>query len=211
MAQYDRGLKEFNRAVQKIREERKERRTRETALKAGLDEEATLKQKRDDLKKLYEMNPNNRVLLVNLSFYSAMDEDWEQALAYLRRFLEKVGRPNSNQMTIGLLEAGILNYQGFSERAKESLEAYAQRTRDPWYLTISDYLLGKQTEDVLRKQAGESPENLITSNTHIGFWAEGKRDQSKATKYYKEALESFLDTWLEYDFVIERLRKLKKP
>jgi S1-C subfamily serine protease len=211
LVQYNREIKDFEQAVQKTRADRKERRTREMALRAGLEEEATPKQKRDDLKELYEMNPNNRVLLVNLSFYSAMDEDWEQALAYIRTFLEKAGRQNSNQMTIGLLEAGIINYQGFSERARESLEAYAQRTRDPWHLTISDYLLGKQAADVLKKQAGESPENLITSNTHLGFWAEGNRDQSKAIKYYKEALESFLDTWLEYDFVQERLKKLKKP
>jgi hypothetical protein len=114
-------------------------------------------------------------------------------------------------MTIGLLEAGIFNYQGLSESARESLEAYARRTRDPWHLTICDYLLGKQTEGVLKKQAGESPENLITFNTHLGFWAEGLGDQSRAIKHYKEALESFLDTWLEYDFVKERLKKLKKP
>jgi S1-C subfamily serine protease len=211
LTQYNTEIKKFDQAVQKVRVERKERRTRETALEADLEEETTHKQKRENLKELYEINPNNRVLLVNLSFYSAMDEDWEQALAYIRTFLEKAGRQNSNQMTIGLLEAGIINYQGFSEKARENLEAYARRTRDPWHLTISDYLLGKQTEGVLRKQTGESPENLITSNTHIGFWAEGNGDQSKAIKYYKEALESFLDTWPEYDFVKERLKKLKKP
>ena len=209
--QYNKEIKSFEQAVQEAGPDRKERQTKETALIAGMEEEAPPKQKREELNALYELNPNNRVLLVNLSFYSAIEEDWEQALAYIKTFLERPGRQNSNQMTIGLLEAGILNYQGFSERARENLEAYAQRTRDPWHLTISDYLLGKQTESVLKEQAGQSPENLITSNTHLGFWAEGTGNQTKAIKHYKEALESFLDTWLEYEFVIERLKKLKKP
>ena len=41
--------------------------------------------------------------------------------------------------------------------------------------------------------------------------AEGSNDRAKALRYYKEALGSFLDDWLEYDFARERLKKLRAP
>jgi tetratricopeptide (TPR) repeat protein len=114
-------------------------------------------------------------------------------------------------MSLGILEAGILHRQGLEEEARASLEAFANRIMDPWYLTICDYLLGKQTEKSLLAQAGESPENLITAHMALGLWAEGSGDRPKAIKHYREALGSFLDTWLEYDFSKERLRRLRQP
>ncbi len=45
----------------------------------------------------------------------------------------------------------------------------------------------------------------------MGFWDEGAGEQKKAAKHYKEAIGSFLDDWLEYDFVRERIKRLKKP
>ncbi len=44
----------------------------------------------------------------------------------------------------------------------------------------------------------------------MGFWDESSGDQKKAARYYKEAMGSFLDDWLEYDFVRERIKKLKE-
>jgi lipoprotein NlpI len=114
-------------------------------------------------------------------------------------------------MGLGLMEAGILHYQGQEVEAQTNLEAFLRRTRDPWYQTISEYLLGKQSEDLLKKQAGETPENLITASTVLGFWSEGSGDKNKAIKHYKEALGTFLDTWLEYDFAKERIKRLKQP
>jgi tetratricopeptide (TPR) repeat protein len=114
-------------------------------------------------------------------------------------------------MSLGILQAGILNKQGKADEARASLEAFVARTMDPWYLTISDYLLGNQTERALLEQAGESPEYLLTAHTAVGLWAEGAGDKQKAIKHYREALGSFLDTWLEYDFAKERLKLLKRP
>ena len=71
--------------------------------------------------------------------------------------------------------------------------------------------MGKQTEDSLKKRAEESAENLITAYTSLGFWAEGSGDKKKAIKHYKEALESFMEVWFEYDFAKERLKRLRKP
>jgi hypothetical protein len=70
--------------------------------------------------------------------------------------------------------------------------------------------LGKQTEEFLKKQSSENPENLITASTALGFWLEGSSEKDQAIRYYKEALGTFLDTWFEYDFAKERIKKLKK-
>jgi tetratricopeptide (TPR) repeat protein len=146
-----------------------------------------------------------------LAFYSAADEDWSQSLEYTRTFLKGDGRQNADRMSLGILEACILHQQGLADQTQTSLKEFTSRTMDPWYLTISDYLLGKQTERSLLQQAGGSPENLITAHTALGLWAEGSGDKQKAIKHYREALGSFLDTWLEYDFSKERLKRLKQP
>ena len=75
---------------------------------------------------------------------------------------------------------------------------------------LSEYLLSKQTEQFLSEKAGESPENLVTWHTALGFWAEGTGDKKKAVKHYKEALGSYMDTMIEYDFAKERIKWLRK-
>jgi hypothetical protein len=176
-----------------------------------IDESVAIKEKREVLKKISEIYPINRKIYVALSFYSAADDDWSQSLEYIRTFLNNGGRQNADRMSLGILEAGILNRQGLTDETRESLEAFIGRTMDPWYLTISDYLSGNQTERSLLEQAGESPENLLTAHSILGLWAEGSGDKQKAIRHYREALGSFLDTWLEYDFSKERLKRLKQP
>ena len=53
------------------------------------------------------------------------------------------------------------------------------------------------------------PENLITLYTALGLWAEGSGEKERAVEYYKEALESLLDTWHEFEFARERIKRLK--
>ena len=112
-------------------------------------------------------------------------------------------------MSLGLLEACILHFQGDNVGAQDSLEAFLRRTTDPWYQSICEYLLGKQSEDFLKAHAGESPEKLIVTSTFLGFWNEGSGNKDKAVRYYKEALGTFLDAWLEYDFAKERIKRMK--
>jgi tetratricopeptide (TPR) repeat protein len=100
---------------------------------------------------------------------------------------------------------------GNHEEARSILEAYGRKTRDPWYRAVSECLLGKTTEESLKKESGNSPENLITLHTALGFWAEGSGDRDKAIEHYKEALESFLDTWIEFEFARERIKSLRQP
>jgi S1-C subfamily serine protease len=211
--------KDYNQDIEAFNQSVKEKLEKDTQLKAELpvlmatfiDETVAIKDKREVLVKISEIYPDNRKIFVALAFYSAADGDWTKALAYISTFLGSGGRQNADRMSLGILQAGILNIQGRADEARSSLEAFAARTMDPWYLTISDYLLGNQTERSLLEQAGESPENLLTAHTAVGLWAEGVGDKQKAIKHYREALGSFLDMWLEYDFSKERLKRLKQP
>jgi hypothetical protein len=210
--EYSKNIEAFNKSV-------KDKQEQDIKLKAELsplmatfiDETVAIKEKQEVLKKIAEIYPKNRKIYVALSFYSAANEDWSQSLEYIRTFLDGGGRQNADRMSLGVLEAGILNKQGLADETRASLQAFVGRTMDPWYLTISDYLLGNQTERSLLQQAGESPENLLTAHCAAGLWAEGSGENQKAIKHYREALGSFLDTWLEYDFSKERLRRLKQP
>jgi serine/threonine protein kinase/tetratricopeptide (TPR) repeat protein len=211
-SKYSEDIQAFDKVVKKSLEEEAKRETELLPLMmAFMDETAAIKERREALRKISELYPQNRKIFVTLAFYSAADEDWSQSLEYTRTFLKGDGRQNADRMSLGILEAGILHHQGLADQTQTSLQEFVSRTMDPWYLTISDYLLGKQTERSLLQQAGGSPENIITAHSALGLWAEGSGDKQKAIKHYREALGSFLDTWLEYDFSRERLKRLKQP
>jgi len=212
LAQYSKNVEAFEKKVQKSLEDKKGSEEKLGPLRTKLLTDGTsIKDKLAALQEIHGMYPENRQILVGLAYYSAADEAWAESLAYIRKFLKTGGRQYSDRMGLGLMEAGILHYQGQEVEAQTNLEAFLRGTRDPWYQTISEYLLGKQSEDLLKKQAGETPENLITASTVLGFWSEGSGDKNKAIKHYKEALGTFLDTWLEYDFAKERIKRLKQP
>ncbi len=209
--QYNEEVKAFEEVAQKTRAEKESRDEKVTALMSELQEDIELKAKIQSLEKIYELKPENYNALALLALLSAADETWPKALEYTRNYLLRDSRQNAVKMSLGLLEPGILRYQGLEDEARSKLKEYSSRTMDPWYLTISEYLLGKKTEEALKIQAGESPENLVTGHTVLGFWAEGSGDKKEAVKHYKEALASFLDNWPEYEFVKERFKRLKKP
>jgi serine/threonine protein kinase/tetratricopeptide (TPR) repeat protein len=211
-SKYNEDIQAFDKVVKQALEAEAKRETELMPLMmAFMDEAAAIKERREALRKISELYPQNRKIFVTLAFYSAADEDWPQSLEHTRTFLKGDGRQNADRMSLGILEACILHQQGLADQTQTSLKEFTSRTMDPWYLTISDYLLGKQTERSLLQQAGGSPENLITAHTALGLWSEGSGDKQKAIKHYREALGSFLDTWLEYDFSKERLKRLKQP
>ncbi|MBS3918403.1 MAG: trypsin-like peptidase domain-containing protein [Deltaproteobacteria bacterium] len=169
-----------------------------------------VEEKRFVLEKALELDPENRMILSALAYCTAAMGVWPDALTYVRRFLATDGRQNAVRMSLGLFEAGILHHQGQEAEVQAILDDYRRRIRDPWFLTICDYLAGRETEDSLRKQAGEHPENFITAFAVIGFWAEGSKDKKSALRLYREVLGTFLDDWLDYGFVRERLKCLKQ-
>jgi len=169
-----------------------------------------LEEKRLVLEKALEIDPENRMILAALAYCTAAMGVWPDALIYVRRFLETEGRQDAVRMSLGLFEAGIFHYQGQEVEAEAILNDYSRRIRDPWFLAICDYLTGRQTEDSLRRQADEHPESFMTAFTVMGFWAEGSKDKKGALRFYREALGTFLDDWLDYGFVRERLKRLKQ-
>ena len=210
LAKYNADVDTFYKALEENQAEKKQREAEITPIVAQLSEGAeTTAEKLQILEKLRELYPQDRDVLLALAFYNVVEDSMPQGLEYLQAFLREGGREESGLMSAGLLKAGILHHQGHEEKARASLESYVRETKDPWYVTIGEYLLGKSTEESLKVKAGQSPENLLTAYTPLGFWAEGSKDKAKALRYYKEALGSFLDDWLEYDFAKERLKKLR--
>jgi tetratricopeptide (TPR) repeat protein len=173
------------------------------------DTQVPLEEKRSVLDKAFKIDPENHGILATLAYYTTAMGIWPDALNYLRMFLASEGRQNAARMSLGLLEAGILHYQGKELEAQVSLRDYGGRTHDPWFLAICEYLMERQTEESLKRQASEDPENMITAFTVAGFWAEGSKDNKNALRFYREALGTFLDDWPEYDFVRERMKHLR--
>ena len=204
-------VKDFEKAVDEAKTAKLERREKLVALYTKIADGSTdLKEKLQIMEQTHNIIPDNRNILAALAYYSTADEDWPKSLGYIRDFLQTRVRQNARSMSMGLLEACVLNYQGKDEEAQKILENYGSQIRIPWFLDIHDYLMGKQTEKSLKEKAGETPEKLVTAYTFMGFWNEGSGRPENALKHYKEALGSFLDDWLEYDFARERIKKLKK-
>jgi thioredoxin-like negative regulator of GroEL len=208
---YSLHMQQFDRRLKEALEIKKKRQEELSPLMIKLAQgDITIKEKSETLQKLLERDPENRAAMGALAYARAAEEAFPEALDALRAYLKIEGRQTAMRLGLGLLEAGILHYQGRHDDANECLTDYAHRTRDPWYLALCDYLRGQQTESDLRRQAKDVPENILTAFTAAGFWAEGSGDHKTAIRFYREALGTFLDNWIEYDLVRERANRLKR-
>jgi hypothetical protein len=211
LSAYNVHMQQFDRTLKEALAAKKSRLEQLSPLLAKLAQgDITLEEKREALQKVIELDPENRSAVGALAYASAAADAFPDALDHLRVYLKVEGRPTAMRMGLGLLEAGILHYQGRQEEADERLADYARQTQDPWFLSVCDYLRGQQPENLLRQQAGDNPENILTAFMTAGFWAEGSRDKQRAIRLYREALGTFLDNWIEYDFVRERVKRLKR-
>jgi S1-C subfamily serine protease len=174
-------------------------------------EELDIKRRLELLEKVRELAADNHEVEAALAFFHAIDEDWDAALENCRAFLASDGRMSASRMSLGLLEPAILNLRGAKEEAEKLLESYESTVRDPFFNSICDYLRGRVDAETLESEAGERPEDLLIANTFMGLWAEGEGDTELALAHYKEALGSYLDDWLEYDFARERIKRLRQP
>jgi S1-C subfamily serine protease len=210
-AAYAAHMDQFDRQVKETLDAKKKRQEDLSTLWVKLaNGDVALEEKTDALRRILELDPENRAVKGTLAYAAAAAEAFPEALDCLRAYLTIEGRQTAMRMGLGLLEAGILHHQGQEQEANERLADYGRRTQDPLFLTLCDYLRGQQTEDNLRRQAGDSPEDILMAFTAAGFWAEGSRDKKSAVRFYREALGSLLDNWIEYSFVRERVRRLKR-
>lgn len=200
MQSFDRQLQEAIQANRKRQEE--------AAVLAAKLAGADLDEKLSGLQAISALEPSNRALLGALAYANAAAERFQPALMHLRAYIGTGVRPTAMRLSLGLLEAGILNYQQERQAAEAALTQYTAGTRDTFFLSIGDYLSGRITEESLRRQAGDRPENILVACAAAGFWAEAK-DKSLAMRFYREGVGSFLDDWVEFDFIRERLMRLK--
>ena len=210
-ADYRAQMESFSRSAQQIYADKRERRNRLAPLftvlaQASLGPEG----KKSIFEQLLEHNYRRGDVLARLVFYSAMAGFWSEALEYARTFLTIEGRENADRLSVGLLVPQIHYKMGQRDKARAGLEDYHRRSGDPWYRAISKCLLTEGTEKSLTEKAGESAEDLLVTYTALGFWAEGAGDGKKAMKYYREALGSYLDYRIEYEFARERIKRVKK-
>jgi hypothetical protein len=162
------------------------------------------------LEQILKIDAGNGDILVELAFYSSMNEEWDRSLEYVHRYLSLAGREHLGRLRIGLLAAEILAKMGRAQEAAKELVNYQVNIRDAWYRLIAASLLAPQKEKNLIEKAGESPEYMLTGHVALGFWAESAGDKSKAIDHYREALGSYMDDMIEYDFAVERIKKLRQ-
>ena len=209
--EYQIEIKDFFQTAKRDQEIKTERRARLVFLNSKLSQHfIPLEDKLIILKEIRAVDKTNGDVMVDLAYYCAMDEAWDEALKYARTYLEIEGRESANRLKIGLLEPEILHKVGRKDEAGKKLERYSDRIEDPWYRLICECLLGKIDKQSLTDRTDESPAYLITAHMALGFWAEGEGDKDKALKHYKEALGSYMDELIEYEFARERIKKLRQ-
>ena len=209
--QYQAQLDQFDQKLQRSRRDSAERQRILTPLQMQAGQETlTPVRKLSLLEQILEIDEDNGNILVELVFYCAMNEKWDRALEYARRYLALDGRENAGRLRIGLLAAEILAKMDRRADAAAALANYLANTRDAWYRLVAECLLTPQKEKSLAEKAGESPEYVLTGHVALAFWAESNGDKIKAIDHYREALGSYMDDMIEYVFAVERIKKLRQ-
>lgn len=170
----------------------------------------TLAAKRVMHEQILSKDPGNGDMIHDLAFFCAMEGDWDAALSRIWQFLTMPGRENAYRLCLGLWEPMILQHAGQKALARQKLETFVSQTQSPWFKTIAACLLAPDTEKELEEKAGEDPGYLLTAYAALGFWAEGAGEKKKALNYYREALGTYMDEWRLYEFVWERIKKLRE-
>jgi len=165
--------------------------------------------KLDLLKKLQKEKPENYNILASIAVYNVMNGFLEQSLDDCQKFIEIEGRENSTHLLINLLKPQILEMLGQKEEAFGAFNSFIKNTQNSWYRKIASCLTGKMTQAELTAEAGRDPAYLVTAHMALGIQAESKNDPQTAMRHYKEALGSYMDDWIEYEFSLERIKKLQ--
>ena len=210
-AEYSKGIGEFNSKLAETEEAKSQALKHDSALLAAVNnEQSTKKDKHEILNRILSHQPENGILTTNLAFYQAMEGQWDKARKTLQPYLNRPGRESAARLSARLLEAELFLLLGKPEAADQKLNEFLTQTRDEWYRTLAEALSGKIDDEELTQKWGQAPEYLLIGSAAKGLWAEGKGDKEAALKYYRIALESFLDTWLEYELALERLKALRR-
>ncbi len=208
---YTSATEKFEQKLSVARQERLGNRNEIAVLTAKLNQKSIpLEERAQLLLRLRRIDPDDRNLMAAQVFLGLMIESWDQGLENARAYLAHPGRENRGRLQIGLLVPEILHKLGRADEAAMELTDFRSRTQNRWYRDIADTLWGKMSEATLLKAASESPECVLTARTALGFWAEASGDQNSAILHYREALGSYMDEMLEYEFAVRRIQSLRQ-
>ncbi len=211
-SEYEKKVTAFTAAVEKAMTEKRTQKEKLDSTAVVLqDDTAGVKAKIDAFEKIIAIHPDDGNALSGLAFFNAVFGNWEAALKYAESTLKRKGRESLRRLSAGLFEPQLLHRMGRQVEAQKRLTAFLRQIRDPWYRAVCEGLAGKRTPAALKKEAANHPEDLLVLHAAFGFWAEGSEEKEKALEHYKKALETFLDTWIEFEFVKGRLKDLRKP
>jgi len=166
---------------------------------------AALKQKLELSANLAQLDPEIRYLPLVLGFLNAELGNWQEAERWLGIYLAKGGREQGNRLAAGLMRAQMKAAAGDAAAGSEALHAYARNTADPWYRDVARCLLGEISEQQLVRLSEENPPLKLTFQTAMGLQMELQGEPEKAMQHYSEALESYLDDWLEFELARARI------
>ena len=200
----------FEQDLQERAEQREVRSDLTKPLIAGFDSAGDdLAARRDIIMQIHALQPDNKKLLVFAAYYSAIADDWDQALRIAEQYLASGGREEPLRLGTGLLAALVVSHLDRDD-AKARLDAYCGGTETAWYRQLCETLSGTRPVDDLIEKGGSVPEKVLTASTYLGFKAEAEGNTDRAVKYYREALGSYLDSWVEFDFARHRYIRLRQ-
>lgn len=168
------------------------------------------KARRDILMQIYGLQTDNKRLLAYAAYYSAMAESWDQALLLADEYLALSGREEPLRLGSGLLAAILLFHLDRDDEAMVRFDSYCDRTDTAWYRQICETLTNTRPVDDLTEKSGNIPEKVLTASTYLGFKSEAEGNTDRAVKYYREALGSYRDSWVEFELARNRYVKLRQ-
>jgi hypothetical protein len=161
------------------------------------------------LEEIYALDESDQSVLLELVFTCAAQSSWAEALDYCRKRRLPSDRESARTLTLGWLEPVLVAQTGHVDAAEPLLEAYVEKTRNPWHADVARCLLGRLAEEDLFRNAGNRPELLISGHTALGLWKEVQKEPEAALRHYKEALSTYLDDWPHFFFSLARMQQLR--
>ena len=162
------------------------------------------------LVQIHELQSESRRLLVYASYYSAMASDWPQSLKLAEQYLQVPGREEPLRLGLQLLTTTVLLHSGEEDQSRSRLTGTCRETTTIWYRQICESLLHQRSQEDLIENAGTIPEKILTAHAALGFQAEAEGKTEDALNHYREALGSYLDTWVEFELARQRYIVLRQ-
>jgi S1-C subfamily serine protease len=144
------------------------------------------------------------------SFDALVEGNWKKAASAIDRHFATPRRESANTLGLKLFRCQLKGLAGDAAGERQALQRYRLEIRNAWYRRIADCLLGDaDPKAVLASVAGKRPET-ITLAVALGLQSESLKDTVRAINYYRAALDTGQQNWMEYRFAQARREALGK-